>query len=146
MSSFSCMILVLFATSLGLRFPQTLMASLFPKRSIFRILLAFLRLLWSSRSTSVLLTIILRLFFTCYHHRVGSLVYLDVTHPDISYPVHTLSQFVSAPTSIHFSHHICVLRYVHGTLIVSFFPCSSSSIPSYLLCFFLVVFSLPGSS
>jgi hypothetical protein len=35
---------------------------------------------------------------TCYCHIVESLVYLDVTRPDISYSVHILSQFVSAPT------------------------------------------------
>jgi hypothetical protein len=38
---------------------------------------------------------------TRYHHIVGSLVYLDVTRPDISYSVHILSQFVFAPTQIH---------------------------------------------
>ena len=38
---------------------------------------------------------------TRYRHVVGSLVYLAVTRPDISYPVHILVQFVSAPTSVH---------------------------------------------
>ena len=41
---------------------------------------------------------------TRYRHLVGSLVYLGVTRPDISYPVHMLSQFVSAPTQSHYSH------------------------------------------
>jgi hypothetical protein len=41
---------------------------------------------------------------TRYRHIVGSLVYLSVTRPDISYSVHILSQFVSAPTQIHYSH------------------------------------------
>jgi hypothetical protein len=35
---------------------------------------------------------------TRYHHIVGSLVYFSVTRPDISYFVHVLSQFISAPT------------------------------------------------
>jgi hypothetical protein len=44
---------------------------------------------------------------TCYRHIVGSLVYLGVTRPDISYSVHILSQFVSAPTQIHYSSSLC---------------------------------------
>jgi hypothetical protein len=38
---------------------------------------------------------------TRYRHIVGSLVYLGVTRPNISYSVHILSQFVSSPTQIH---------------------------------------------
>ena len=38
---------------------------------------------------------------TRYRHIVGSLVYLGVTRPDISYAIHILSQFVSAPTQLH---------------------------------------------
>jgi hypothetical protein len=52
---------------------------------------------------------------TRYCHIVGSLVYLGVTRPDISYFVHILSQFVSAPTQIHYSHLLRVLRYLRGT-------------------------------
>jgi hypothetical protein len=64
---------------------------------------------------------------TCYCHLVGSLVYLAVTHPDISYPVHILSQFVSAPTTVHYSHLLRVLHYLHGTITRRlFFPRSSS--------------------
>ena len=64
---------------------------------------------------------------TRYRHLVGSLVYLAVTRPDISYPVHILSQFVSAPTSVHYSHLLRVLRYLRGTISHRlFFPRSSS--------------------
>uniref|UniRef100_A0ACD5W637 Uncharacterized protein n=1 Tax=Avena sativa TaxID=4498 RepID=A0ACD5W637_AVESA len=64
---------------------------------------------------------------TRYRHLVGSLVYLVVTRPDISYPVHILSQFVSAPTTVHYSHLLCVLRYLCGTITCRlFFPRSSS--------------------
>jgi hypothetical protein len=64
---------------------------------------------------------------TRYYHIVGSLVYLDVTRSDISYSVHILSQFVSAPTQIHYSHLLCVLRYFCGTISHRlFFPRSSS--------------------
>jgi hypothetical protein len=64
-----------------------------------------------------------------YRHFVGSLVYLVVTRLDISY--HILSQFVFAPTSVHYSHLLCVLRYLRGTIISLqlFFPCSSSLQP-----------------
>ncbi|CAM8905782.1 unnamed protein product [Rhodiola kirilowii] len=64
---------------------------------------------------------------TRYRHLVGSLVYLGVTRPDISYPVHILSQFVSAPTQLHYSHLLRVLRYLHGTITRRlFFPRSGS--------------------
>jgi hypothetical protein len=64
---------------------------------------------------------------TRYRHLVGSLVYLAVSRPDISYPVHILSQFVSAPTSVHYSHLLRVLRYLCGTITRPlFFPRSSS--------------------
>ncbi|WVZ85695.1 hypothetical protein U9M48_032590 [Paspalum notatum var. saurae] len=50
-----------------------------------------------------------------YRHIVGSLVYLTVTRPNIAHAVHLLSQFVSAPTSVHFGHLLRVLRYLRGT-------------------------------
>ena len=50
-----------------------------------------------------------------YRHLVGSLVYLTVTRPDISHAVHILSQFVCAPTSVHYSHLLRVFRYLKGT-------------------------------
>ncbi|WVZ89352.1 LOW QUALITY PROTEIN: hypothetical protein U9M48_035772 [Paspalum notatum var. saurae] len=43
-----------------------------------------------------------------------SLVYLGVTRP--SYSVHILSQFVSAPTKLHYSHLRHVLRYLCGIM------------------------------
>ncbi|CAM8959832.1 unnamed protein product [Rhodiola kirilowii] len=52
---------------------------------------------------------------TRYCHLVGSLVYLGVTRLDISYPVHLLSQFVSAPTQLHYIHLLRVLHYLRGT-------------------------------
>ncbi|WVZ72071.1 hypothetical protein U9M48_020586 [Paspalum notatum var. saurae] len=64
---------------------------------------------------------------TRYRHIVGSLVYLGVTRPDISYSVHILSQFISAPTQLHYSHLLRVLRYLHGTMSRRlFFPRSTS--------------------
>jgi hypothetical protein len=64
---------------------------------------------------------------TPYRHIVGSLVYHGVTRPDISYYVHILSQFVSTPTQIHYSHLLHVLGYLCGTSTHHlFFPRSSS--------------------
>jgi hypothetical protein len=63
---------------------------------------------------------------TRYRHIVENLVYLGVTRTDISYSVHILSQFVSAPTEIHYSHLLRILRYLRGTSTrCLFFPCSS---------------------
>src|SRR4051812_20836055 len=64
---------------------------------------------------------------TRYRHLVRSLVYLSVTRPDIFYPDHILSQFVSALTSVHYSHLLRVLHYLRGTNTRRlFFPRSSS--------------------
>jgi hypothetical protein len=64
---------------------------------------------------------------TRYRYIVGSLVYLSVTRPDISYSVYFLSQFISAPTQIHYSHLLCVMRYLCETISHRlFFPRSSS--------------------
>lgn len=64
---------------------------------------------------------------TRYRHVIGSLVYLGITRPDISHPVHILSQFASAPIQLHYSHLLRVLRYPRGTITRRlFFPRSSS--------------------
>jgi hypothetical protein len=64
---------------------------------------------------------------TRYRNIIGNLVYLGVTRLDISYSVHILSQFVSSPTQIHYSHLLRVLRYLRETISCRlFFPRSSS--------------------
>jgi hypothetical protein len=63
---------------------------------------------------------------TRYRHIVGSLVYLGVTKPDISYSIHILSQFIFAPTQIHYSHLLCVLHYFCGTISCCLFFSRSS--------------------
>jgi hypothetical protein len=54
--------------------------------------------------------------FTLSRDLVGSLVYLIVTRPDISYVVHQMSQFMAAPRSTRFSTVFRILHYLKGTL------------------------------
>ena len=53
---------------------------------------------------------------TLYRQLVGSLIYLTVTHPDISYAVHVVSQFMAAPRSPHYAVVLRILRYMKGTI------------------------------
>jgi hypothetical protein len=53
---------------------------------------------------------------TLYRQLVGSLIYLIVTRPDLAYAVHLVSQFMTAPRSVHYAAVLCILRYVKGTL------------------------------
>jgi len=47
---------------------------------------------------------------------VGALQYLTLTRPDISYSVNFISQFMHAPTIIHFKMVHRILRYIKGTI------------------------------
>ncbi|KAL6332954.1 hypothetical protein AAG906_019965 [Vitis piasezkii] len=62
-----------------------------------------------------------------YRRLVGSLVYLTVTRPDISYAVHQVSQYLSAPRSTHYAAVLRILRYTKGTLFMAFSTHSVSS-------------------
>ena len=53
---------------------------------------------------------------TLYRQLVGSLIYLIVTRPDISYAVHLVSQFMAAPRSPHYAAVLRILRYLKGTI------------------------------
>ena len=61
-----------------------------------------------------------------YRRLVGSLVYLTITRPDISYAVHQVSQYLSAPRSTHYAALLCILRYLKGTLFHGFFYSAQS--------------------
>jgi hypothetical protein len=65
---------------------------------------------------------------THYRHLIGSLVYLAITHPDISCPVYILSQFVSAPTIVHYSYLLRVLCYLRGMITRRLFFAHSSTL------------------
>lgn len=49
---------------------------------------------------------------TSYRELIGRLLYLTITRPDITFAVHQLSQFLSAPSDIHLQAAHKVLRYV----------------------------------
>ncbi|KAJ0532625.1 putative RNA-directed DNA polymerase [Helianthus annuus] len=62
-----------------------------------------------------------------YRTIVGSLVYLTVTRPDIAHAAHVVSQFVTAPTSVHWGAVLRILRYLRGIQFQSLlFPSTSS--------------------
>jgi len=56
------------------------------------------------------------------------LVYLTITHPDIAYVVHVVSQFVASPTTVHWTAVIRILRYLRGTVFQSLLLSSTSSL------------------
>ena len=68
-----------------------------------------------------------------YRRLVGSLVYFIVTHPNISYAVHQVSQYLSAPRSTHYAAVLRILRYLKGTLFHGLFYFAQSPL---VLCAF----------
>ena len=64
--------------------------------------------------------------FTLYRIIVGSLVYLTITHPDIVYDVHVVSQFIASLTTVHWSVVLHFLRYLWGTVFQSLLLSSTS--------------------
>ncbi|XP_020245279.1 uncharacterized protein LOC109823413 [Asparagus officinalis] len=64
---------------------------------------------------------------TRYRELVGALIYFSATRPDISYVVHTLSQFMAMPTTVHYDTMLRLLLYLQGTITRSLlFPSESS--------------------
>ena len=49
---------------------------------------------------------------TPYRELIGRLLYLTITRPDITFAVHRLSQFLSAPTDVHMQAAHRILRYL----------------------------------
>ena len=50
-----------------------------------------------------------------YRQLVGSLIYLTITRPDISYAVHIVSKFMHSPLHIHLDAVRCIIRYLIGS-------------------------------
>ena len=50
-----------------------------------------------------------------YRRLVGSLNYLTITRPDISFVVQQVSQFMQAPRHLHLAGVRCIVRYLQGT-------------------------------
>lgn len=63
-----------------------------------------------------------------YRHLVGRLIYLTITRPDISYPVHIHSQFLAAPRACHLDAAHKVVRYLKYTLGQGILLSASSSL------------------
>ena len=64
---------------------------------------------------------------THYRKLVGSLIYLTITRPDISFVVHTVSKFMQSPRHLHLSAVKRIIRYLLGTPKHGlFFPVDSS--------------------
>ena len=53
---------------------------------------------------------------TVYRRIVGSLIYMTITRPDLSYAVGLVSQFMQAPRKPHLDAARRILRYVKSTL------------------------------
>ena len=70
---------------------------------------------------------------TLYRQLVGSLIYLTITRPDISYTVHVVSQFMAAPRSPHYAAVLGILRYLKDTIFdgLHFFSHSSLTLQVY---------------
>ena len=62
-----------------------------------------------------------------YRRLVGNLVYLTVSHPDISYAVHQVSQYLFAPRSTHYAIVLRILLYLKGTLFHGLFYSTQST-------------------
>ncbi len=53
---------------------------------------------------------------TMYIRIVGSLIYMTITRPDLSYAVGVVSQFMQTPRKPHLDAVRCILRYIKHTL------------------------------
>jgi hypothetical protein len=52
---------------------------------------------------------------TMYRQLVGSLNYLTITRPDISFAVQEVSQFMQTPRHLHLADVRSIIRYLRGS-------------------------------
>ncbi|XP_028126581.1 uncharacterized protein LOC114323235 [Camellia sinensis] len=65
---------------------------------------------------------------TFYRQLVGSLIYLILTHPNIAYDIHLVSQYMSTPRTLHYTALFRLLRYVKDTMFHGLHYSSHSSL------------------
>lgn len=64
-----------------------------------------------------------------YRRLVGRLLFLNLTHPDITFAVHQLSEFMQCPRQPHWDAAIHVLKFLQGCQTIGlFFPTASNFI------------------
>lgn len=54
-------------------------------------------------------------YVSLYKSFIGALLHVTITHPEISFVVHKLSQFMQCPLKSHWVACKRILRYLHGT-------------------------------
>lgn len=52
---------------------------------------------------------------TAYRRLIGRLIYLTISRPDLSYPVHVLAQFMNSPQASHWHAALKLVRYLFTT-------------------------------
>jgi hypothetical protein len=53
---------------------------------------------------------------TMYKRILGSLIYMTITRPNLSYAIGVVSQFMLTPQKPHLDVMKCILRYIKHTL------------------------------
>lgn len=71
---------------------------------------------------------------TKYRRLMGRLIYLSHTRPELSYSIHTLSQFMKTPREDHWKAAIRLVQFLKGTLGQGIFLSSSPDMTLSIYC------------